>query len=109
MIKNPLSSQELQAAHELGEAIVHFLKTMTVQPEETPQPTPTPIPQQGPSTEPEKELLSVLEAARMMNVSERTLTRMSHPQGTIQTVRMGSRVLYPRRMLMHWITENANR
>jgi excisionase family DNA binding protein len=109
MNNKPLSFQELQAAHELGEAIVRLVKAMTVQPQDKPQPIPTPIPPQQPPAQPEKELLSIQEAAQLMNVSTKTLWSRSFPRGSIRTVRIGSRVLYPRTMLMQWIAQNAQR
>jgi excisionase family DNA binding protein len=119
---------EAQAAHALGEAIAHFVRAFMPKPQATPVPEPSlqqlrqlleqrprpmtaqPAPSPPPAAaKPEEQLLSTRMAARLLNISERTLWTMSHPRGAIQTVRVGRRVLYPRTELMNWIAENTSR
>jgi excisionase family DNA binding protein len=51
------------------------------------------------------EFLTVKEAAALLRVSQRTLFILSQPQRAdgIPTLRLGKRVLYPRRALEEWI------
>ncbi len=56
-----------------------------------PQPEPVRV---MPPQKPEQVLVTVHEAAKRLNISDRKLWSMSAPKGPIPTVRMGRRVLY---------------
>lgn len=53
-------------------------------------------------------LVSAHDAARMLNISERTLWSVTTPRGTLVCVRIGSRVLYSPESLRSWIAAKAN-
>ena len=110
MTNTHLSFDELRAAHELGEAIARIIKVMAPK---TPPPRPPnlpPAPLVPQSLSPESpDLLSAREAAKLLNVSSRTLWSISHPRGQVRTVRLGRRVLYPRTALQEWIRSNISR
>lgn len=48
-------------------------------------------------------LLPATEAARLLNVSPRTLWSITHPRGSLAVVRIGSRTLYSPADLAAWI------
>jgi hypothetical protein len=52
----------------------------------------------------EKTLISAIEAAEMLSMSERTLRALSQPRGPIPCVRISSRLVrYSPRALMAWL------
>ena len=48
-------------------------------------------------------LLSRLEAAKALNISERMLDTLTDPQGPLKPVKIGRRVLFSQAVLQHWI------
>jgi hypothetical protein len=50
-------------------------------------------------------LLSAPEAARALNISQRTLWTFTVPRGPLPCVRLGRRVMYSPQTLQGWITE----
>ena len=113
MRKTNLSFDETQAAHALGEAIAEFVKVFVKKSDPVPHVEPALMQHQQPHeprpSKHEEQLLSARMAAKLLNISDRTLWAISHPRGTIQTVRVGRRVLYPKAELMKWIEVNTGR
>lgn len=50
-----------------------------------------------------KLLLSRVEAAKALNISERMLDTLTEPHGPLKPVRVGRRVLFPPSILQRWI------
>lgn len=108
----PATDQEIIAARQLGEALLRFLvaweeggsKRRAQTPHvasniasSIPTKEPTTDPQRGRRAEPEQLLLTLLESAKMLRVSDRHLRKMSYPNGPIPVVRIGNRLLYARK------------
>lgn len=90
-----LSHSELAAAHDLGEALLRFVKTLKIvtATEESTRLRPDSVPPVG--SKPQVAiLLTMREAAKALQISERTLWRLTAPRGPVQSVRLGRSVRY---------------
>lgn len=90
-----LSRSEIVAAHDLGEALLRFLKAwrLLTASEETKQR----VPDSGKpdfSAAHEQILFTPREAAKALRMSEKTLWSMTAPRGPIRSVRLGRSVRY---------------
>ena len=104
------TTEEEQAAHALGAAILRFLLARedgwcrrrppsTLQ-EEPQRPHHT---RDARGERPLRLLLTAREAARAMSISERTLWSLTSPRGEIPAVRLGSAVRYALADLEAWV------
>ena len=55
-----------------------------------------------------KLLLSRMEAAKALNISERMLDTLTEPHGPLKPVRIGRRVLFPPSVLQRWIASQSD-
>ena len=67
----------------------------------------TTIPGSAPAIPPTALALRPREAAKALGISERMLWSLTAPRGTIQSVRVGSCVLYPVTGLQAWLDRQA--
>ena len=67
----------------------------------------TNAPGPAPTTTPTALALRPREAAKALGISERMLWSLTAPRGTIQSVRVGSCVLYPVTGLQAWLDRQA--
>ncbi len=67
----------------------------------------TTIPGPAPAIPPTALALRPREAAKALGISERMLWSLTTPRGTIQSVRVGSCVLYPVTGLRAWLDRQA--
>ena len=56
----------------------------------------------------EKSLWSVRECARRLGISERTLHTLTTPRGTLQSVKIGVRVLYRPETVEQWLRDKES-
>ena len=107
-----ITEQELIAARQLGETFLKFLiaweqgtderrrqqlrsTSNVARPSADKEPT-TEL-QRGRRTESEPLLLTLLETAKLLRVSDRHLRKMSFPTGPIPVVKIGGRLLYSKK------------
>lgn len=90
-----LSRSEIVVAHDLGEAVLRFLKALRIAAgsEETGRRWPNGDQSATPPTR-EQILLTTREAAKALRISEKTLWSMTVPRGPIPSVRLGRSVRY---------------
>jgi excisionase family DNA binding protein len=61
------------------------------------------------TTAPNRLLVTVREAAKMLGISERTLWTMTSPRGSIPSIRIGRAVRYNLDSLRQWAAEEEQR
>lgn len=114
----PATESEFVAARQLGESLLKFILAFEEGAEQrqrllasviavrsiaetksTSASESNKTPQRDRRSEPDSLLLTLLEAAKLLRVSDRHLRKMSHPTGPIPVVRIGGRLLYSRKDL----------
>lgn len=101
-----LSHSEIAAAHDLGEAVLRFLKAwkITTGSEQTER-WRSDSGQSAALPRPEQILLTAREAAKALRISEKTLWSMTVPRGPIPSVRLGRSVRYVVDDLRHAVSQ----
>lgn len=114
------SREQIEAAHELAEALLRFLKALRPSEPKPTEPPRAPRPESASAWRPEpppprriepppakdvppgKLLLSTRDAAAFLSVSGRTLWTLTAPRGPIPSVRLGRSVRYSVESLQAW-------
>ncbi|MEM7210312.1 MAG: helix-turn-helix domain-containing protein [Pseudomonadota bacterium] len=90
-----LKPTEIEAARDLGEAILRFIVAMEDRraPAEPKPDVHTPVPVASDEADHDR-LLTTREAAELLRVSDRTLYNLTQPRGPIRPVRLGGAIRY---------------
>jgi len=99
------SREQIEAAHQLAEAMLRFLTVLRPSAPKPPEVRPPQRvePKPAEDTPFEKLLVSAREAASLLCVSDRTLWTLTAPRGPIPSVRLGRSVRYSVEALRAWV------
>jgi len=97
--------EQVEAAHQLAEALLRFLAVLRPSIPEPVEPRPPQPAEPKPAEDApfEKLLVSAREAASLLRVSDRTLWTLTAPRGLILSVRLGRSVRYSVDSLRSWV------